>query len=268
MGDKYYITNGNKVIGLLNNTADGDKKYIQVVGSLDVAARFKYEEARQYLINNLAGEYTWRMQKFFSSNSGKKYIITTATMFVANGGTTTFDFSSAKPFRSVADADAYIRSHGELVKNFGDCFIVNNRLEQADLSGTTRKFTDEQLDIIGATKATPRIRFTQSAKDNLLNTSDRRCALCGKPLRPDEATVDHIIPISRGGTNKPENLRCVCEACNKLKSDRVDSEMFRGITNMMLLNVYRNPVVNNVSDLLAAFIRAEVRGVVNKTLSK
>src|SRR3990167_2857136 len=41
-----------------------------------------------------------------------------------------------------------------------------------------------------------------------------RCAYC----RSDgDLTVDHVIPIARGGTNWPSNLRPACAACNSSK---------------------------------------------------
>jgi 5-methylcytosine-specific restriction endonuclease McrA len=31
--------------------------------------------------------------------------------------------------------------------------------------------------------------------------------------------IDHIIPVSYGGGNSPENLVCACDVCNRLVSD-------------------------------------------------
>jgi 5-methylcytosine-specific restriction endonuclease McrA len=46
-----------------------------------------------------------------------------------------------------------------------------------------------------------------------------RCALCGeKSARL--LTVDHIVPIARGGTNDPENIQLLCFICNSRKGVR------------------------------------------------
>jgi 5-methylcytosine-specific restriction endonuclease McrA len=44
----------------------------------------------------------------------------------------------------------------------------------------------------------------------ILKMHDYLCAYCG-----DEAdTVDHLIPMSKGGTDHPENLVAACRNCN------------------------------------------------------
>ncbi|HBI7094978.1 HNH endonuclease (plasmid) [Clostridium perfringens] len=45
------------------------------------------------------------------------------------------------------------------------------------------------------------------------------CCYCGKKLSRRERTLEHILPINRGGETVPENLAVCCEKCNKEKSD-------------------------------------------------
>lgn len=37
------------------------------------------------------------------------------------------------------------------------------------------------------------------------------CTCCGAT---DDLTRDHIVPLARGGTNHPSNLRTLCRRCN------------------------------------------------------
>ena len=50
------------------------------------------------------------------------------------------------------------------------------------------------------------------------------CAYCGRHRNIKYMTIDHIIPISKGGTDEISNLQCTCKACNNLKEDMFPSE--------------------------------------------
>ena len=55
---------------------------------------------------------------------------------------------------------------------------------------------------------------------------DYTCYLwCGRRLTPGEITLDHVIPLSRGGTHTPDNLRVACGPCNSRKGTRLLSEL-------------------------------------------
>lgn len=50
-----------------------------------------------------------------------------------------------------------------------------------------------------------------------LNISD----YCIRKLDEGNATVDHKIPVSQGGTNDLENLTTACIPCNQLKGSKI-----------------------------------------------
>ena len=51
-----------------------------------------------------------------------------------------------------------------------------------------------------------------------LESLGHKCVKCGS----DEVTVDHIVPVSKGGTNHIDNLQPLCRPCNSGKKDRLD----------------------------------------------
>jgi 5-methylcytosine-specific restriction endonuclease McrA len=63
--------------------------------------------------------------------------------------------------------------------------------------------------------------FQASDIITIFESQNHTCLACKqqKPL-----TIDHIIPISRGGTNWPSNLQGLCQSCNSRKSDRTWNE--------------------------------------------
>ncbi len=51
-----------------------------------------------------------------------------------------------------------------------------------------------------------------------------RCYYCDKPLKAAECTMDHIVPLSRGGKSTRGNVCIACKACNNEKKDRIAIE--------------------------------------------
>lgn len=62
----------------------------------------------------------------------------------------------------------------------------------------------------------------------LLQQHDNKCYYCGVELRNEEgklmATRDHIVPLSRGGTDEISNIVPACKSCNGSKSNKLISE--------------------------------------------
>lgn len=54
-----------------------------------------------------------------------------------------------------------------------------------------------------------------------------KCYYCGTKVG-DTYHVDHVIPLSRGGTNWPENLVIACPQCNQSKNDKLPHEWSQG----------------------------------------
>jgi 5-methylcytosine-specific restriction endonuclease McrA len=59
-------------------------------------------------------------------------------------------------------------------------------------------------------------------REYLLEKYNRKCCYCGKENTPLE--VEHIIPKSRGGTNRIDNLCLACHDCNNAKGNMTAEE--------------------------------------------
>ena len=62
---------------------------------------------------------------------------------------------------------------------------------------------------------TKRKPIKPSLRFEILKRDDYRCQMCGVTAK-DGATleIDHIHPVSKGGTNDPDNLQVLCRDCN------------------------------------------------------
>lgn len=74
---------------------------------------------------------------------------------------------------------------------------------------------------------------TASDIDAQLKRQNSRCYFCGCKLTsiphlPNSQTVDHIVPLSRGGSNSPDNLVLACAHCNFSKHDKLPHEWPEG----------------------------------------
>jgi 5-methylcytosine-specific restriction endonuclease McrA len=61
--------------------------------------------------------------------------------------------------------------------------------------------------------------------ENIKKENGYICVHCGKKEPEIKLTRDHIIPISKGGTNYIENIQPLCGACNSKKHNKLESEV-------------------------------------------
>ena len=76
--------------------------------------------------------------------------------------------------------------------------------------------------------------YSKRRLELVFNKTGGRCAYCGKVLS-DDATIDHIIPRSKGGGNNLDNLLPSCRSCNTSK----------GVKSLEEFRFWRTFKVNN-----------------------
>jgi 5-methylcytosine-specific restriction endonuclease McrA len=61
-----------------------------------------------------------------------------------------------------------------------------------------------------------------SLKEWWTKISSYGCKNCGVS---EDLTIDHIIPMSKGGSDNIANLQCLCRSCNSVKGDKIVKEV-------------------------------------------
>ena len=51
-----------------------------------------------------------------------------------------------------------------------------------------------------------------------------QCYYCGQPTPPNELTMDHIVPLARGGKSTRGNIVAACKSCNNQKKQLLPME--------------------------------------------
>jgi hypothetical protein len=87
-------------------------------------------------------------------------------------------------------------------------------------------------------------RGTVLARDNF------KCQYCDKQMSFRDATIDHVLPKSRGGRNHWLNCVASCKSCNRRKNNRTPQEAgmslikkpsFPSVTHFWMAHVKRIP---------------------------
>ena len=69
----------------------------------------------------------------------------------------------------------------------------------------------------------PRRRVSFNRR-NIFARDENRCQYCGRKYPTNELSLDHVVPLSRGGLTCWTNIVCACTRCNKRKGGRMPAE--------------------------------------------
>jgi len=136
----------------------------------------------------------------------------------------------------VAEQSGVCYAHHFRIAKYGD---PDFRLRLANGEQTSERKKETAKKCQNNYRATPHGRLRQSVKDanrrlregrgipgitreqsaRLWQTSN--CGICGGLMFDEQKSLDHCIPLARGGANDIHNLQMAHLACNQRKSDRL-----------------------------------------------
>jgi len=70
---------------------------------------------------------------------------------------------------------------------------------------------------------------TKELKTWLEQKRNTPCPYCGEPA----THIDHIIPLSKGGTHTWDNIEIICKTCNFAKNDKTKEEFLVWIRGLL-----------------------------------
>lgn len=87
-----------------------------------------------------------------------------------------------------------------------DEFILHGNEEFARLKNKVNRLKELTL-----SSGNKRIQISNEICSFVLKRDCEECVICGSKVN---LQFDHILPVSKGGNNEPENLRVLCRDCN------------------------------------------------------
>lgn len=87
----------------------------------------------------------------------------------------------------------------------------------------TMKLRMPEVIVLLGCDAQPRRKVVFSRK-NLFRRDRNTCQYCGKRFPREELTIDHVVPVSKGGKTNWVNCVIACRTCNTKKDCRTPAE--------------------------------------------
>lgn len=135
--------------------------------------------------------------------------------------------------------ERYERLHGVTLRPLGEprqCRLCDKKIKATNVNGRGRSVCDECNTYRGDFKSRARkygVLYTKFDKRDVFDRDAWRCQLCKRPvlrkakrdkrtrrLHPRTASLDHIVPLSKGGPHVESNVQCACLECNVRKNAR------------------------------------------------
>lgn len=79
-----------------------------------------------------------------------------------------------------------------------------------------------------------RLLYPHEVRELIYKNADGKCQLCGRKICYNTMTLDHIKPLSMGGSDSVDNLQCTCKTCNNFKGNILPENFMEGIVRIFM----------------------------------
>lgn len=108
--------------------------------------------------------------------------------------------------------------------SFEDWLDVNGKGNHSYIRTVRFKLRVPEVIVLTAYGGIPR-KDTVLTRKAIFERDANVCQYCGRKMRREKLTIDHIVPRSRGGNDSWNNLVLACLECNARKRNRVPEEV-------------------------------------------
>ncbi len=150
------------------------------------------------------------------------------------------------PFESYGGEEAFIRAMSDDPDDVWD----TEHKDKRSIDRVRRELRKALIKKNGGT-------HTKKDIDEIRARQGDACIYCGSKLG-GKGHVDHILPLSLGGSNMKENLQLTCGLCNVIKGSSHPDELFTDIKSPHLMRFKIDESIVNNNEILA---RIGVEGV-------
>ena len=222
------------------------------------------ESATHYLINDaekiLSNRKDLTKYKIRNSVGRKDYVIGQVMDIIGNDSNIVSSIIAAKQFLTIEDALKFAEENPYLLSKIKEPTIYNEYYKKTKIKIVQPKELDVPIEESNSVKVLyKRISLSPTKRAAIYSKSGKVCAICGKPIKIDDFTVDHIKPLALGGSYDEDNLQATHRRCNLMKANLEEDEFFDNVniiaSNRMINNFDRNDMF--------VMARAIVRGMLN-----
>lgn len=108
----------------------------------------------------------------------------------------------------------------------------DNKKKRLDYGREWRRNNPEKAKVVSNRRRARQLQaegsHTSEELKSLWKQQGGRCVYCGCKLTTKYRHLDHVIPLSRGGTNWISNLAWACPSCNSAKGNKLLEEWLNG----------------------------------------
>ena len=161
---------------------------------------------------------------------GRIYALITPTRLIDY----TLDIDTASVFQDKNEAENLQKRATKKLRGFQTVDLKKVQMETAEKAVPAAE-ADKAEDMQNC----QRRNFSVSERSAVYTKTEGHCAICGKFVPYTEFTVDHIVPLAKGGSNDLSNLQCACGVCNRIKQDILPEELMEKLVEIMLFQVQK-----------------------------